>query len=233
MGFPSSPNRNLSIISYEAKQLSVTNTPVNTLSPVCEVLKKKNVTAYSYKQWHYVGIAVKVCIWAACALGVLYLTQIFSRGMTFCIWILIFISYAGLDHDIGIEAVFQNLLAVCIIFTKNFPRATKLVAGVSLAILVVSLGAIGVINRNGFLYLDDYAYPEYLVSSTSTNIVVVHEKMDLPYDKYGKHMKKIIFRDGPISMVTTNELATLLQAQAEEIRRFRQTEQHKKPNSQL
>jgi hypothetical protein len=224
ISYPLSPRNNLGrIISYQVKHLSVTNTPVNTVQPVSEVLKKKNVTAYSHKQWHYAGIAVKVCGWAACAVGVLFLTLIFSKGMTFCIWILLFLSHAGLmlySGSVFETLVLPNLLAVFIIFTKDFPRANKVVAGVGLATFVVSLGVIGIINLNGLSYVDDYAYPEYLVSSTSTNTVVIHEKMELPYgSRYGK---QILFRYGGIRTVRTNELATLLQAQAEEIRVFRQ-----------
>ena len=212
-------------ISGHVKNLSVTNTPINTVQPVCEVLKKKNVTAYSYKQWHYVGIAGKVCGAAVCGLILLYLTDIFSMGFVFLLWIVFFFLGIGLSHDWdSVSVALSTLLAPGIILTKYSPRARKVVTVVCLMLLVLSLGAIGVINRNGFLYLDDYAYPEYLVSSTSTNIVVVHEKMELPYDKYGKHMKKILFRDGRLMGVSPNELATLLQEQAEEISRFRQEE---------
>jgi len=86
-------------------------------------------------------------------------------------------------------------------------------------LLVVSFLAFKLINLNGLSYLDDYAYPDYLVSSTSTNIVIVHEKMELPYRR---SYKNLLFRDGRMTHVGTNELAVLLQAQAEEIRLFRQ-----------
>jgi hypothetical protein len=231
ISYPLSPRNNLGrIIVYQAKNLSVTNTPINTVQPVCEVLKKKNVTAYSYKQWHYAGIAVKVCIWAASALGVIFLTLAFSKGMSFFLWLLFFFSQSALNHDPGsafVKFVLPNLLVGGIILTKDFPKARKAVAGVCLAVLVVSLGAIGLINLNGFSYVDDYSYPEYLVSSTSTNRVIIHEKMELPYgSKYGK---QILFRYGGIRTVRTNELARLLQAQAEEIRMFKQGKTLKNP----
>jgi hypothetical protein len=230
ISYPLSPRNNLGrILYYPVKNLSVTNTPVNTVLPVCEVLKKKNATAYSYKQWYYEGIAIKVCIGAVCGLVLLFLTDIFSMGFVFLLWIVFFFLGIGLSHDWdSVSVALSTLLAPGIILTKYSPRARKVVTVVCLMLLVLSLGAIGVINRNGFLYLDDYAYPEYLVSSTSTNIVVVHEKMDLPYDRYGKYMKKIILRDSRISTVRIDELATLLHAQAEEIRRFRQAEQSQK-----
>jgi hypothetical protein len=217
----SSPSYNLQFkIANQVRNLSVTNTPVNTVQPVCEVLKKKNVTAYSYKQWHYLGIVKKVCAGAICGLVLLHLTDIFSMGFVFFLYLLFFILILGLNHDWdSVFAALSTLLAGGIILTKYSPKAKKAVAVVCLVVLVLSLCVIGVFNRDGVSYLDDYSYPEYLVSSTSTNIVVVHEKMELPYSR---SYKKLLFREGRMTYLSTNELATLLQAQAEEVRLFRQ-----------
>jgi len=217
----SSPSFNLPFkIAEQVRYLSVTNTPINTVQPVCEVLKKKNVTRYCYKQWHYVGIAVKVCGGAVCGLVILFLSDIFSMGFAFCLWSVFFLLGIGLSHDWdSVSVALSTLLAGGIVLTKYSPRARKVVAGICLMLLVVSFLAFKLINLNGLSYLDDYAYPDYLVSSTSTNIVIVHEKMELPYRR---SYKNLLFRDGRMTHVGTNELAVLLQAQAEEIRLFRQ-----------
>jgi len=219
MGNAFSPSLNISIISRQTKYLSVTNTPVNTVQPVCEVLKKENVTRYSYKQWHFAGLAGKVCAAAVCALITLFLTEFLSVGFIFCLWLLhSFLSF-GLIHETGAWGWIPILVPPGFILTKHFPKTKKAVTVVCLVILALSLGALGLINRDGFSYLDDYSYPEYLVSSTSTNIVVVHEKINLPYSR---SYKKLLFSDGRMTYVRANELSTLLQAQAEEIRLFRQ-----------
>ncbi len=219
MGNPSSPSLNLSIISRQTQYLSVTNTPVNTVQPVCEVLKKENHTRYSYKQWFFSGLAGKVCYGAVCVLITLFLTDFLSVGFIFCLWFLhSFLSF-GFIHETGAWGWIPILVPPGFILTKHFPKTKKAVAVVCLIILALSLGALGLINRDGLSYLDDYSYPEYLVSSTSKNIVVVHEKIDLPYSR---SYKKLLFREGRMTYLSTNELATLLQAQAEEIRLFRQ-----------
>jgi hypothetical protein len=225
MGFPSSPNRNLSIISYEAKQLSVTNTPVNTLSPVCEVLKKKSVTRYSYKQWYYLNLAMDFLIASIWVFIALFITHIFSMGMAIILWILLFLGTIATIHEAGALGWITLLVSFCIIPTTNFPKVRKVVAGVGLVTLIVSFLAVTLIDRNQLTYVNDYSFPEYLVSSTSTNIVVIHEKIDLPY---ARSSKWLVYRDGRMTRMRTNELARLLQAQAGEISRFRQAEQPQK-----
>jgi hypothetical protein len=219
----SSPSYNLPFkIADQVRYLSVTNTPINTVQPVCEVLKKKNVTRYSYKQFYFSRLSGGACAISAFFLVVLLLTHSFLRismGMSFFLLGLYFLSSFVSIHETGGAPLIIIVIAAGLVLTRDCPRVGKVLTLLCLVTLVVSFLAFKLINRNGFSYLDDYLYPEYLVSSTSTNIVVVHEKMELPYRR---SYKNLLFRDGRMTHVSTNELATLLQAQADEIRKFRQ-----------
>jgi hypothetical protein len=216
----SSPSYNLQLkIANQVRNLSVTNTPINTVQPVCEVFKKENVTRYSYKQFYFSRLSGGACGISAFFLVVLLLTHSFLRismGMAFFLLGLMLLSTL-LDPAPGTLIVFG--IAAGLVLTRDCPRVGKVLTLLCLVTFVVSFLAFQLINRNGFSYLDDYSYPEYLVSSTSTNIVVVHEKIDLPYSR---SYKRILLREGRIKFVSTNELATLLHAQAEDIRLFRQ-----------
>jgi len=225
MANPSSPSLNLSIISYHTKHLSVTNTPVNNVHSGCEVLKKENVTRYSYKQFYFSALSGGACVISAFFLVVLLLTHSFLRismgKAFFLLGLMVLLSFGSILLT-GPAPLIVIGIAAGLVLTRDCPRVGKVLILFCLVTLVVSFLAFQLINRNGFSYLDDYSYPEYLVSSTSTNIVVIHEKIDLPYSR---SYKRILLREGRIRLVSTNELATLLQAQAEEIRLFRQATQ--------
>jgi hypothetical protein len=106
--------------------------------------------------------------------------------------------------------------------SKRLSRWDKALIGITATVIILSLVGLKLVGLNRYAYINDYSFPEYLVSSTSTNIIVVHEKIDLPYKKFDRTRRALIFRDHRITSVRTDELATLLQAQAEEIRLFRQ-----------
>jgi len=215
---------NIHRFSQYSKVQSETNAFVSSWAPARDFLRENKLEGCSTKQFHLTGIFTVMFVGAIFFLVVLCLTLVLSKGMVFLLWILYFIWGYALSYEqyLFMKFVLSTMLVIGVILTKDFPRVRKAVAGICLMVLVVSLGARRLINPSGFSYIDDYSFPEYLVSSTSTNIVVVHEKMDLPYAKYGRYRKQILFRNGRMTSVRTNELATLLQAQAEEIRLFRQ-----------
>lgn len=177
--------RNIVIFLQYAQVPAVTNSPVNTWAPACEVLKEKKVEGCSNKQSHYFN-------------GILFIGLF---GPVFFLGVLA-IAYAG--------------------SSKKLSRRDKAIIGIAATVIVLALVGFNLVGLNRFAYMDDYSFPEYLVSSTSTNIVVVHEKMDVSHNKMFKSSRKILFIDRRIEFVSTNELAILLHAQAEEIRRFRQ-----------
>jgi len=170
-------------LQYEQVQ-AVTNSPVNTWAPACEVLKEKKVEGRSNKQSHYFN-------------GILFIGLF---GPVFFLGVLA-IAYSG--------------------SSKKLSRWDKAIIGIAATVTILALVGFNLVGLNRFAYMDDYSFPEYLVFSTSTNIVVVHEKMDVSHKKMFKSRRRILFRDRRIEFVSTNKLATLLQAQAEEIRRFK------------
>lgn len=177
--------RNIVNFLQYAPVQSVTNSPVNTWFPACEVLKEKKVEGHSNKQSHYFN-------------GILFIGLF---GPVFFLGVLA-IAYSG--------------------SSKRLSRWDKAIIGIAATVFILALVGFKLVGLNRFAYMDDYSFPEYLVSSISTNIVVVHEKMDVSYKKMFKSKRRILFIDRRIEFVSTNELATLLQAQAEEIRRFKQ-----------
>jgi hypothetical protein len=228
ISYPFSPSRNLSIIYNEAQHLSVTNTPVNTLQPVCNVLKEKKVTGYSFKQWYVLGLSTKVFGASVFFLIVLLLTHTFLRismGMALFLLAFFFVSSFVTIFNTGPFPFIIIGIAAGIVMTRDYPRVGKVLMGLCLATLVVSFLAMKRVNLKTFSYMDDYSFPEYLVSSTSTNRVIIHEKMELPYGKYGNVRKELLYRDGRRSFVRPHQLTALLQAQAEEIRMFKQVTQ--------
>jgi hypothetical protein len=220
---------NIRSFSQYSKVHSDTNSAVSSWAPVRDYLKETKVAGCSKKQWYFKRNLSNVFVGSMFFLVVLALTLIFSKGMVFFLWILLCLPSISIIHETEPWWLFMILSLPCIILTKDFPRARKGLAVICLAALVVAFLAMKLIDLNRFAYMDDYSFPEYLVSSTSTNIVVVHEKMDLPYDKYGKYRKQLLFKNGRITTVRTNELGTLLQEQAEEIRMFKQGTTPKNP----
>lgn len=178
-------------LQYEQVQ-AVTNSPVNTWAPACEVLKEKKVEGRSNKQAH-----------------------LFSG--------IIFIGLFGPIFFLGVLAIAYSGSS------KRLSRWDKAIIGIAATVFILALVGFKLVGLNRFAYMDDYSFPEYLVSSISTNIVVVHEKMDVSYKKMFKSRRSILFRDRSMRIVSTNELATLLQAQAEEIRMFKQATTLKNP----
>lgn len=178
--------RNIVKFGRYALVQSVTNSPVSTWAPACEVLKEKKVEGRSNKQAHLFNGIILIGLFG----------PIFFLGV-------LAIAYSG--------------------SSKRLSRWDKAIIGIAATVFILALVGLKLVGLNRFAYMDDYSFPEYLVSSTSTNIVVVHEKMDVSYKKMFKSSRSILFRDRRIRFsVSTNELATLLQAQAEEIRMFKQ-----------
>ncbi len=184
--------RNIVKFLQYAPVQSVTNSPVNTWVPACEVLKEKKVEGRSNKQAHLFNGIILIGLFG----------PIFFLGV-------LAIAYSG--------------------SSKRLSRWDKAIIGIAATVFILALVGFKLVGLNRFAYMDDYSFPEYLVSSISTNIVVVHEKMDVSYKKMFKSRRSILFRDRSMRIVSTNELATLLLAQAEEIRMFKQATTLKNP----
>jgi hypothetical protein len=225
--------KNIYNFSKYAQSQSTTNSLINTWAPACEFLKGKQIEGCSAKQSHLKLVFVATLCGGLFFLGLLIaicFTSSKGEAILACFIYIIFLGSLGLTAFplLVLSVLFTTIMAPVVILTKNYIGVHKVLSGIAVVIIIVGMVGVKFADVHRFAYLEDYSFPEYFVASTSTNIVVVHEKIDLPYKRIFKSRKSIIFRDGRIASVSTNELATLLRARAEEIRRFRQAEQPQK-----
>jgi hypothetical protein len=223
--------KNIYNFSKYAQSQSATNSLVNTWAPACEFLKEKQIEGCSAKQSHLKLVFVATLCGGLFLLGLLIAIGFSSSKSETILTCFVYIACLGVlglsvVPLLFLSVIFTAITAPILILIKKYPGVHTVLGGIALMICIVGIVGIKFVDVHRYAYLEDYSFPEFLVSSTSTNIVVVHEKIDLPYKKFDR--RGLIFRDLRITWVSTNELATLLQAQAEEIRRFRQAEQPQK-----
>lgn len=229
---PTCPSRRniWKFLQYSPVQ-SVTNSPVITWAPACEVLKEKKVEGRSNKQAYQELLLVNVVVgilWIFGVLGVTYSSASKGKAVLNCLVYLTIIgglAFFTYPPILGLSALLAIVVAPLVILAMDNPLMNRIIRGISVVIFIAALVGWKLVGSDRFAYLDDYSFPEYLTSSTSTNIVVVHEKIDLPHKNVYKSINAILYRDRRIRTVSTNELAALLQAQAEEIHLFRQATQ--------
>jgi len=220
MGYPDVVRQNMIQIRSYARYQSVTNSPVNTWTPVCEVMKQNCSKKLSARQDTLGRLFSSMSVSCVFFLFVLVLTHSYMRvstGMAWFLWLLLF-AYSVLtylDWDWWVPSIL--LLSAGLIISRNIVAIGRWFAGVITLLLLVSLSAALLLDKKGFSYLDDYSYPEYLTLSSSTNIVVIHEKIDLRYRERRHRRRVVLFKDGRMPYITTESLVEILQAQANEI----------------
>jgi hypothetical protein len=84
-----------------------------------------------------------------------------------------------------------------------------------ISLILASVVLIGRVTSDKYQYLSDYTYPEYLRVSSSSNIVLIHERLDLR-----PRRKSVLFKDGRVMSLGEEELDEFLQIQETEVNNY-------------
>lgn len=214
-GYPDFVRLNMREFVRYDKNGPATNAPVVSWAPVRELVIQEGVKRNSAKQVliaRTANILLPCCCLLLIVLGLTHVAKV-SRGFAWCLWLFAFLPSLGLSHEWDGWEWYFFLAAASIIVMRDSPRAGQIFAGLICVALLAAFISKGLLVDASFAYLDDYIYPRYSTVTCSTNTIAVYEKLDLRK----RPRKNVLFTDGRVRILPTNELKVLLSKQAAEV----------------
>jgi len=222
IGRPDVVRSNIRIFNNYSANLSQTNSLIASWEPLSNAIREEGRRGRtSAKQWHFsinLGTAIACCFIMLFTLLLTHGVRI-SQGFALTLWLFLFIPFLGMSHESDWQGWVVVLSPTIIIALRNEKIGTKLASLIILVAILLGISLL-IITRNKFEYLNDYSFPEFLTTSSLTNIVV-HEKIDLPYrlNRYGR--KWVVFEGDRIERrISEEDLLRLLDIQAIEVTNY-------------